>query len=240
MPACDYCEASFDSEDAYLDHLQAEHQGELGPIDRRRVHGESDDSGFPLGPVLLGVILVGAFGLVGYVTLIMGGDGDTSGADVEGIEGESLNQSGDESLLSDVERFPSEGRDHVNSESELEYDTTPPTSGPHFDNWAVAGFYEETRPTGELVHSLEHGFVVVYYDPDEMSDEAGESLQKFTDAHTGDWQSVIAVPNPNSDPQATYVLTAWRTRLLMDDYDAEAVHAFLSEYLGRGPENPVR
>ncbi|MEY7850284.1 hypothetical protein AB7C87_13915 [Natrarchaeobius sp. A-rgal3] len=37
MPDCDYCAASFDDEDAYLEHLASEHAGELGRIDRRRV-----------------------------------------------------------------------------------------------------------------------------------------------------------------------------------------------------------
>jgi hypothetical protein len=48
------------------------------------------------------------------------------------------------------------------------------------------------------------------------------------------------VPNPADDPRAAYVLTAWRHRLTMDSYDEATVRAFLAEYLGRGPENPVR
>ena len=37
MTECDYCGESFDSEDAYLNHLQAEHRDELGRIDQKRV-----------------------------------------------------------------------------------------------------------------------------------------------------------------------------------------------------------
>lgn len=37
MPDCDYCGDTFDDEDTYLDHLGADHDDELGRIERRRV-----------------------------------------------------------------------------------------------------------------------------------------------------------------------------------------------------------
>lgn len=49
MPECDYCSATFDDEDAELDHLAAEHEGELGRIDRRRVDDHTS-SGEPTIP----------------------------------------------------------------------------------------------------------------------------------------------------------------------------------------------
>lgn len=80
MPDCDYCGESFGGEDAYLDHLAAEHEGELGPIDRRRV--ESSDgggggllAGLSAGPVALVLVLVLAGGAVAYVTFGVGGGG---------------------------------------------------------------------------------------------------------------------------------------------------------------------
>lgn len=76
MPECDYCGESFGDEDAYLDHLAAEHEGELGSIDRRRVAGrDGDDGGFPVGPVALVGLLVLAGGLVVWVTFFMGSGG---------------------------------------------------------------------------------------------------------------------------------------------------------------------
>lgn len=37
MPDCDYCGSAFSDDESYLDHLEATHADELGPIDRRRV-----------------------------------------------------------------------------------------------------------------------------------------------------------------------------------------------------------
>lgn len=75
MPDCGYCDASFDDEAAYLDHLRTDHEGELGPIDRRRVETDSGD-GLPTGPIALGLVLVAAAAVVGYVMFLpAGGDG---------------------------------------------------------------------------------------------------------------------------------------------------------------------
>ena len=235
MPECTYCEETFETEDAYLDHLEDAHAGELSRIDRRRVEqaaAEDDRSKLVVyGAVAVVVVLLAA---AVYVTTLSGGGGSS------GIEAQSLPDSGDGSLLEDVERFPSQGRTHVPAGTQVDYSTTPPTSGPHYGQWTEAGFYEETPPLGSLVHSLEHGHVVIYYDPAALTPEAEESLRAFANAQDQRWRSVVVVPNPNDDPQAPFVLTAWRTKLTMDEYDPQVVRAFLAEYLGRGPENPVR
>jgi len=242
MPECDYCGESFDGEGAYLDHLAAEHEGELGAIDRRRVEDRESSGGLDLalGPLILVGLLVIAGGVVVYVTFLMGGDGATASA--SGLEAEPLPEQGSQSLLDGVERFESEGRDHVEPGTDIDYERVPPTSGPHYpsNELAAPGFYETTPALGGLVHNLEHGHVVIYYDPSAITPEAEQSLTEFAGAHTADWASVVVVPNPREDPRGPYVLTAWRTRLVMDGYDNETVRAFLAEYLGRGPENAVR
>lgn len=58
------------------------------------------------------------------------------------------------------------GRDHVNDISKEKYNSNPPTSGPHFPIWAKKGLYDEVLSDGYLIHSLEHGYIVVSYDCD--------------------------------------------------------------------------
>jgi len=96
-------------------------------------------------------------GLVAYLTLFAGsgGGGDTD-----------LPNRGDQAVISQVQTDPSPGNNHVEQGTEIEYEQTPPTGGTHYFGVVNAGFYEETQPYGLLVHSLEHGAVVVYYDPD--------------------------------------------------------------------------
>jgi len=79
MPECEYCGATHDSEGAHLDHLESEHYDELGPIDKRRVDdntGPTDN--IPIGPIAVGVVLLAAAVVVGYVVFVAGGNNSQS------------------------------------------------------------------------------------------------------------------------------------------------------------------
>jgi len=78
MPECDYCGASHDSEDAHLSHLKEEHYGDLGPIDKRRVDDATGGSDIPVGPIAVGVVLLAAAAVVGYVVFVVGGSGGSN------------------------------------------------------------------------------------------------------------------------------------------------------------------
>lgn len=255
MPDCDYCSDDFATEDAYLDHLQAEHYDELSRIDRRRVDQRSTESGMSTGqktmiavlgiPIVLGaaVLLLDAAGLADGIGFLGGEERvEPTGDDVipEGIESEPLNDQGNPDHLEGVQTFDNLDRSHVGSGQDVNYDHVPPTGGPHYGGVVRPGFYEQRQPLGDLVHNLEHGHVVIYYDPAALDAEAEESLREYVTTYTDPWASVVVVPNPRDDPESAYVLTAWEHRLRMDDYDEDVVRAFLAEFLGRGPENPVR
>jgi hypothetical protein len=236
VPDCEYCSATFEDDDAYLDHLAENHEDRLGPIERRRVAERNDDSGgMSRTAIVVGGVAVLVLGaLVG--TFLLGGGGN--GVSPDGIEASALEDRGANQYIQNVEQFPSRGNQHVTGT--VNYERIPPLSGPHSPSAESAKFAEQTPPLTKLVHSLEHGHVVVYYDEAALTPETRQSLQQFVQEHGGPWASVVAAPHPNDDPDSPFVLTAWRHQLTMDSYDAEAVHAFLSEFLGRGPENPVR
>ncbi len=56
------------------------------------------------------------------------------------------------------------GREHRPQDTKLTYNFNPPTSGDHYDQWITKGVYDTPRPDGNLVHSLEHGYVIIWYD----------------------------------------------------------------------------
>ncbi len=56
------------------------------------------------------------------------------------------------------------GRGHVTDIFGIEYSSNPPTSGKHFPMWAKRGMYDRLISDGYLIHSLEHGYVIVSYD----------------------------------------------------------------------------
>lgn len=75
MPECDYCEAGFGDEEAYLEHLRDAHEGELSRLEQRRVEdlGPAEDDGLPMGPLILGFVIALSIGVVIYITMFMGG-----------------------------------------------------------------------------------------------------------------------------------------------------------------------
>ncbi|MDH5020303.1 C2H2-type zinc finger protein [Halobacterium rubrum] len=85
VPDCRYCEAEFDDEDAYLDHLVADHADDLGTIDQRRVAGRTDDNSgldVPTGPLVIGLVVLGGVAVIvaAWVTTT-GGGGSTGSVD---------------------------------------------------------------------------------------------------------------------------------------------------------------
>ena len=151
----------------------------------------------------------------------------------------ALSAHGSPNLLKSVRTFPSEGRGHVAPGTEVRYETTPPTSGNHYPTPTAPGFYTSPQMPGNLVHSLEHGNVVVYYQPDRLKSVDKTALQGWVSHYGGPWNGFVVVPNPYPNPPYL-VLTAWTHMMVLKHYDPAAVSAFASEYLGRGPENPVR
>ena len=62
------------------------------------------------------------------------------------------------------EDIPVASRDHIQEGmAATDWPSDPPTSGQHYGQWAPAGFYDEVIPDGYLVHDMEHGYVIVYY-----------------------------------------------------------------------------
>lgn len=62
------------------------------------------------------------------------------------------------------------GQDHVGAGVHVDYAQVPPSSGRHFSIPATVnsrGFYttSDTPPVEQLVHNLEHGYTVAWYDP---------------------------------------------------------------------------
>ncbi len=62
------------------------------------------------------------------------------------------------------EKLMQDGRNHLAEGSKVEYKFNPPTSGDHYASWISKGFYNEPRSDGNVVHSMEHGYITIWYD----------------------------------------------------------------------------
>ncbi|HKY77066.1 MAG TPA: DUF3105 domain-containing protein [Acidimicrobiia bacterium] len=177
-----------------------------------------------LGALVL-LVLLGAVGL----SLARGSGSGDDAPQLSGPLRESLEQNG-----CTVDSRADKGQKHVTSAS---YSVNPPAGGDHLAAATPAGFYNlaNVPADGNLVHSLEHGFVVVWYRPDGVSGATVDGLREL--ARSRKW--VLVVPRPTL-PTALAV-TAWRRRLLCPDA-ADALRAdgpignFVTAFRNQGPE----
>jgi len=82
-----------------------------------------------------------------------------------------------------IETFPDEGHAHVPVGTVIPYQTDPPTSGDHYPDPQPGGFYTKPIASGFLVHSMEHGGVIIYYDGHYVPKKDLDALRALTAAH---------------------------------------------------------
>jgi hypothetical protein len=136
----------------------------------------------------------------------------------------------------EVKALRSEGGGHVQPGQNYRYRRRFPTSGPHDPKPTEPGFYDLPQPPTQLVHALEHGNIVVYYD--EPGTEAMAMLRDWVDLYEGPWSGIVATRMPGLGKKV--VLTAWTRKLELKAFDAAVAAAFIDDYRGRGPEQRVR
>ncbi len=133
--------------------------------------------------------------------------------------------------LAEVETFAVQGRDHLTEgETPPAYNSNPPTSGDHAPSAAQCGIYTEPIPDVLQVHNLEHGAVVIQYQPDLAADQVAQ-LEDY--ASTKDSHIVVA-PRPNlGDP---VVITSWARMLRLDGAEISTIDIYYDEFAFSGPE----
>lgn len=119
------------------------------------------------------------------------------------------------------------------------YNSDPPASGKHYAETLASGFYETNtyqNPEGYLVHNLEHGYVIFWYNcnivPESDCSELTNSIKAVMD-EVGR-EKVIAYPWPSID--VPLVMTSWGQLEKFETFDADKVKAFYRTNLNRSPE----
>lgn len=127
---------------------------------------------------------------------------------------------------------PDQGRDHVSLGTAFEYNSNPPTSGPHHVNDAEWGVYQEEIPDQILIHNLEHGGIWISYKPD--IDPAAVAKLAAIAREYG--RKVIMAPRPAND--SDIALAAWNhlDKFSVAEFSEERVREFIKAYRNRGPE----
>lgn len=150
-----------------------------------------------------------------------------------------------------LESFPAQENsgDHSDVptlETKPKWNSSPPTSGPHFGQTAVWGAYDEEVPLVQSTHNLEHGGVIIHYGPDVPEAEVAELRAWYADLD--DPNGLII--SPLSTNAAKLTLSAWTAPEALAGssegergwlatcagFEQDAVEAFIEEHRYQGPE----
>lgn len=144
-------------------------------------------------------------------------------------------------LMGDAVEVPS--RDHVaDSAVPGPYMTNPPAGGAHYSTDWTEKFYQESdlpglppHPEGYLVHSLEHGYVIFWYNCQVANTDCAalkQTIQSVMDATGGTKE--IAFPWATQD--TALVMTSWGRILRFPRPDAEQMKKFVLANRYQAPE----
>lgn len=134
---------------------------------------------------------------------------------------------------------------HVPDGTPIVHATNPPSSGPHYGEWA--NFQEFTSPVadGHLVHAMEHGAVLLLY---KCGDDAGTCAVLRDEVRAvraavpddplcsaGIRTRVILAPRPSNG--AVVSAAAWGHTYQADCVDPISLGAFIAAHYAQAPEN---
>lgn len=125
------------------------------------------------------------------------------------------------------------------------YPVRPTHSGPHFVPTAPIGSLDEYVDERRVLHNLEHGSVVVWWDPDQAEDTG--AITEWADTRLrmgfspGSGAGIIAAPfeQPLSSGKAI-AMRAWGVALDCDQWDQTVADAFLASNFGTHGQAPER
>ncbi len=120
---------------------------------------------------------------------------------------------------------------HVPVGTKVSYTSDPPAGGHHYDEPVHAGFYDTVQSDGNLVHSLEHGAVIIWYNPKKLSKDQIEGMRKIFDQLGGK-----SIMTPRESMKTPIALSSWGRVQYLSTIDEKQIKGFFETNHGRGPE----
>ena len=213
----------------------------------KRSQGQESGNGMAIAGIVMGwigvvvsVVLIGLL-FVGSIALFNWSQSEDFQEAVDDGVGIIADASLDEISEADarctpVESYPNQGQDHIDDGQSTQYNSNPPTSGPHYAVPAEPGFYEPDSgiEPERLVHNLEHGQIVIWYRPGE--DDLGFLEQQVEELVSQDPQALIGAPYPEMNEGYNIVITSWTKARACVNASQEVVDDFRRQFQGKAPE----
>jgi uncharacterized protein DUF3105 len=168
----------------------------------------------------IGGILV--LGLVILVLVLLFGGGGQNSANIGTIQ-------------------PNAGRAHIQEPAQgTGYTSVPATSGPHWssaDSPGPWGVYTTAQPQERMLHNMEHGGIIIWYQPAAMSQADLATLTTYVQQQiTTERFKVILTPWGGADFGHPIAVTAWQWLLYLDTVDMDKIRGFFDAHYDMSPE----
>jgi hypothetical protein len=132
---------------------------------------------------------------------------------------------------------------HVSEDAAVMYATNPPSSGPHYPDWATWGVHTDIVPREYYVHNEEHGGVIVLYRCDADCTAIRAQLTAFvmslppepTCMGTGVTRRIVLTEDPLIDTPVA--AAAWGWTYHAQCFDMGSLFAFVHARTGHAPED---
>jgi Protein of unknown function (DUF3105) len=115
----------------------------------------------------------------------------------------------------------------------LKYNSFPPTSGRHYFQWVIWGYYTEPVNLYQEVHNLEHGGVIIQWG----SKVSASDVEKIHQFWREDPNAMLAAPLPKLGNKIA--LTSWTHLAEFTKFDEGAFKKFRDVLRYHGPESPL-
>ncbi len=124
------------------------------------------------------------------------------------------------------------GRNHVSENTEVKYNSNPPTSGPHSEISANWGIYEEPIKDSRAVHALEHGGIWITYK--NLPKEDIDKLKNLADKHP-----TSSILSPREENDSNIAVVSWGRIMKFDKLTEEVlskIELFINSNINNSPE----
>ncbi len=131
-----------------------------------------------------------------------------------------------------------DSREHIPvGQAARSYSSNPPTSGPHWSAVGIAptpwGIETDVVPDEALVHNLEHGGIVIHYQPT-APPSLVDQLVSFVQSQPNYPNGYVLAPRETLP--ATITLSAWEYYLPLFQFNEQQMRGFISAHYDQGPE----
>jgi hypothetical protein len=123
------------------------------------------------------------------------------------------------------------------------YSSLPAASGPHWGTPAAWGAYSTPLEESQSIHNLEHGGIVIWYDPAILDDAQIAELTTYVEGQvasgiSGRFKYILSPWGASEDLGAAVAIVSWRHLLKLEVFDMAAIRAFADANYQRNVPEP--